>query len=147
MNVFIEKKGLKIFHQNVRGLFTNFTFLQKLFKECKNIYILSLSETHINGYNNNNELYQIHGYDFVQRNRKHGKGGGVAVYLKDIQWNRRFDLEKENVEKIWIEIFGTAERIAMQPRPLNVLYNKQQVNNTTITMIIIMFFYLKCFKY
>ena len=25
---FTEKKGLKIFHQNVRGLFTNFTLIQ-----------------------------------------------------------------------------------------------------------------------
>jgi len=83
VNAFTEKKGLKIFHQNVRGLFTNFNLIQNLFSTCKKIDILTVSETHINGFNDNNDLYQIDGYNFIQRNRKQGKGGGVGIYLRD----------------------------------------------------------------
>ena len=74
----------------------NFLQTLHLYKIYRNIDILSLSE--INGYNNNDELYHIDGYVFVQRNRNHGKGRRVAVYLKnDINWSRRFDLENENI--------------------------------------------------
>ena len=43
--------------------------------------------------------------EFVHRNRKNGKGGGVGIYLRNsLKWNRRQDLENEHVENIWIEI-------------------------------------------
>ncbi|MEM6812728.1 MAG: endonuclease/exonuclease/phosphatase family protein, partial [Pseudomonadota bacterium] len=52
-----------------------------------------------------NGLYNIDGFEFVQRNRKNGKGGGVGIYLRNnLKWNRRQDLESEHVENIWIEI-------------------------------------------
>ena len=88
INTFSDKKGLKIVHQNVRGLFSNFVHIQNLFHECKNIDILSLSETHVTGYNNINDLYKIDGFEFVHRNRKNGKGGGgVSEYIWEIVWN------------------------------------------------------------
>ena len=105
INAFSDKKGLKMFHQNVRGLFSNFVHIQNLFHECKNIDILSLSETHVTRYNNINDLYKIDDFEFVHRNRKNGKGGGVGIYLRNsLKWNRRQDLENEHVENIWIEI-------------------------------------------
>jgi len=123
VNAFTEKKGLKIFHQNVRGLFTNFNLIQNLFSTCKKIDILTVSETHINGFNDNNDLYQIDGYNFIQRNRKQGKGGGVGIYLRDnLKWKRRFDLERDTVESIWIEINITKSKnflLAVYYRPPN----------------------------
>ena len=35
-----------------------------------------------------------------------------------------------NVGKTEVMLFGTAKRISMQPRPLAVLYNQQQVVNS-----------------
>ena len=62
---------------------------------------------------------------------------------KNVTSTRKSDLERikgyfdenelvinMNVGKTEVMLFGTAKRIAMQPRPLNVQYNQQQVNNT-----------------
>ena len=105
---FLNSRGLKMFHQNVRGLFSNFVNVQELLDGGNRMDILSLSETHIinDGYDDNDTLYTVDGYRFIKRNRDGGRGGGVAVYLKDnIEWQRRSDLEREAIENIWIEIF------------------------------------------
>ena len=48
----------------------------------------------------------IHGYTFIKRNRTQGSGDGVGVYIKDnIVWERRFDLEKDGIESIWLEMY------------------------------------------
>ena len=45
------------------------------------------------------------GYNFEKRNRSVGKGGGVAIYIKDnINYIRRTDLENNKLENIVIEI-------------------------------------------
>eukprot|EP00795_Rhopilema_esculentum_P001269 gene1268-15649_t len=37
--------------------------------------------------------------------RKSGKGGGVGAYIGDgVVWDRRYDLDNNNIEAIWIEI-------------------------------------------
>ena len=106
---FLNSRGLKMFHQNVRGLFSNFVNVQELLDRGNRMDILSVSETHIiinDGYDDNDTLYTVDGYRFIKRNRDGGRGGGVAVYLKDnIEWQRRSDLEREAIENIWIEIF------------------------------------------
>ena len=110
MKVFMNTRGMKILHQNVRGLFSNFVCIEQLLDQHKKIDILSLSETHItdSNFDDNKGLFQIPGYTFTYQNRSKGKGGGVAMYIKNgISWNRRFDLERENVESIWMEIFIT----------------------------------------
>ena len=102
---FTKKRGLKLFHQNVRGILSNFIHIEHLLDQCKNIDILSLSETHIKTYYNNDNLYKIQGYQFIQRSRDKGNGGGVAFYLKEnLKWERRLDLETKTCENIWIEI-------------------------------------------
>ncbi len=106
LEVFLNTRGLKMFHQNVRGLLSNLVNVQELLDRNKRIGILS--ETHIteNGYDDNETLFAIDGYNFIKRNRKNGSGGGVAVYLKgDIEWQRRQDLERDAIENTWIEVF------------------------------------------
>ena len=102
---FTKKRGLKLFHQNVRGILTNFIHIEHLLDQCKNIDILSLSETHIKTYSSNDNLYKIQGYQFIQRSRDKGNGSGVAFYLKEnLKWDRRLDLETKTCENILIEI-------------------------------------------
>ena len=72
-------KGLKLFHLNIRGLWTNLSNISQIFSDNKNIDILSLGETHIA--DEPGEMYTIDGYTFVNRPRKNGKGGGVACYV------------------------------------------------------------------
>lgn len=104
---FMKSKGLKVFHHNIPGMFTNFVHIQELFDRHKGVDILILSETHIvdNQYDDYEGLFAIDGYSFVKQNRKRGRAGGVAVYIKEnIQWERRHDLERDNIESIWLEI-------------------------------------------
>ena len=102
------KKGVHIFHQNIRGLLTNFNKIQSFFCLYKNIDILTLSETHIlsQGYNDDDSLYQILGYKFIKRNREHGTHDGVAMYISEkLIWKRRHDLERDEIEGMIIECF------------------------------------------
>lgn len=84
-----------------------FHSLQDLFDRYVNIDIMTLSETHIidGQYDDVGPLYQIPGYYFLKRNRQCGKGGGLAMFIKnEIKWERRHDLENDDVESIWIEV-------------------------------------------
>ena len=105
---FMKSRGIKMFHHNIRGLLTNFIGLQELFDRHKNIDIMTISETHIidEQYYDNDNLYKIPGYTFLKWNRKAGRGGGVAMFIgESVMWERRQDLEKDNIESIWIEVF------------------------------------------
>eukprot|EP00794_Sanderia_malayensis_P005001 gene5001-5658_t len=103
-----SKKGVKILHHNVRGFSSNFDHVVEMLKSFPNMDILSLSETHFQQGRvdeNPEALYAIPGFSFVNKPRKSGKGGGVAAYISDkITYNQRFDLEKEEIECIWLEI-------------------------------------------
>lgn len=105
LEAFLRKKGISVLHQNVRGLLNNFTAIEELFSSNKNIDVLTLSETHICNSEDNDKLYKIPNYNFEKRHRKNGKGGGVALYVKDsINYIRRTDLESQELENIVIEI-------------------------------------------
>ena len=133
MDMLCKSKGMKLFHQNIRGIFTNFNGLCELFDSNQNIDVMTLSETHLSDTDltSNPELYKIHGYDFIYRNRKEGKGGGVAVYIKSsFRWKRRIDLECDDVENIWVEIFVNKSKsfliatVYKPPESSNYLSNK-----------------------
>ena len=45
-------------------------------------------------------------YNFVKKNRIKRPDGGVVMYISNtLKWQRRYDLERDNLESIWIEIF------------------------------------------
>jgi len=99
-------KGLKLFHHNKRGLWTNFHYITELLSSFQNIDILTLSETHTTS-DDPGVLFHVEGYTFIKRDRLKGKRGGVALYLSNKyvegeHWKRREDLENE-IESICIE--------------------------------------------
>ena len=101
---FLSKKGIKIIHQNIRGLTYNFNMLQEFLASHDHIDIVPLSETHLTE-NSLISLCEIDCYKMIRRNRTVGKGGVVAMYLIDnITFKRRYDLENLLLENIWIEI-------------------------------------------
>ena len=121
---FINTRGMKIVHQNVRGLFNNLLGLQELIERHRAVDILTVSETHIvdDRYDDNEHLYKIPGYVFINRNRKHGLGGGVAMYIKEsIDWVRRDDLENDSIECIWLEVFVKIQKAFCLPRVTDLL--------------------------
>ena len=104
---FIRNRGLKIFHQNARGLhdFGKIEQLKLLMEETnKEIQILGVTETHLNNNISDEELL-ISGYRVERKDRENGPCGGTAVYIRDdIQWQRRNDLEVNGIECLWIEL-------------------------------------------
>ena len=53
-----------------------------------------------------NEELKIPGYEFHRLDRKNGPGGGTAVYVRDcINFEIRPDLEADEIECCWVEIF------------------------------------------
>ena len=102
---FLNRTGMKCLHLNVRGLWSNFSFITEflLHKRKRKVDIFSLTETHIN--DEPGELYDIDGYSFINKPRRKGKGGGVGIYISnDLNWIRREDIENSDFECIWIEI-------------------------------------------
>ena len=101
----LNQKGVSILHQNVRGLLHNFTDIEQLLYTHKDIDIYTLSETHICAEEDNEKLYHVNGYNFEKRDRSNGRGGGVALYIRNsINYIRRTDLESDTLENIVIEI-------------------------------------------
>ena len=102
---FLHQRGLKVLHQNIRGLLCNFCSLQEFVSSNQNIDVLTLTETHISSKENNGDLYKLSGYNFESRERQSGKGGGVGCYVKEnVNYIRRKDLENKKLENIVIEI-------------------------------------------
>ena len=63
-----NQKGLKVFHQNIRGLFHNIAKLSTFLHTHKNTHIFSFSETHIDN-STPTQLFEIPGYTFINKNR------------------------------------------------------------------------------
>ena len=99
----ISKKGLKILHQNIRGLLANKSIICQILAGFRNIYIFSVSETHLSP--EREAEAQIEGYTFIAKSRASSQGGGVGVHISSsIPFQRRLDLELEDIECIWIEL-------------------------------------------
>ena len=94
----ISKKGLKILHQNIRGSLASKSIICQILAGFRNIHIFSVSETHLSP--EREAEAQIEGYKFTSR--ASSQGGGVGVYiLSSIPFQRRLELELEDIECIW----------------------------------------------
>ena len=99
----LSKRGLKILHQNIRGLLCHKHFVSELLDNFRTIHLLALSETHTTS--DDNPHLEIPGYYCEIKHRETGQGGGVSFYvLENIPYQRRHDLEWNDLECIWIEI-------------------------------------------
>ncbi len=106
MGDFLRCRGIKIFHQNIRGLISHKDALVEFLtrRESEQMHIIGVSETHLKGSILDGQL-EIQGYKLQRKDRNTGEGGGVAVYIKDaLCWHRRYDLETNSIECIWIEL-------------------------------------------
>ena len=69
----------------------------------RDIHIFSVSETHLSP--ERKAEAQIEGYTFIAKSRASSQGGGIGVYISSsIPFQRRLDLELEDIECIWIEL-------------------------------------------
>ena len=79
----VSSKGLKIFHQNIRGILSNFDMLQEFLVSHKNIDIATISETHLSG-ENHIDLCELDGYTFKSKSRAWKRWGCCKYILKTI---------------------------------------------------------------
>ena len=96
-------RGLKLFHQNLRGLHAKLNLITVFFRS-RDINILALSETHTQN-TDNFEIFSIPGYHYIGKSRTTGTGGGVGLYIlgKHDFVHRKY-LELTEIKSIWIEI-------------------------------------------
>ena len=106
VNSCVEARGFKIFHQNVNGLLHKLACVEIMMKETKNRFdVFGVTETHLREGILDEEL-KVDGYTFIRKDRINGAGGGVGCFIRaDIDWQRRWDLENDDNEGIWLEIF------------------------------------------
>ena len=98
-------KGLKVCHQNIRSLLPKIDQVRALLEPHKGINILGVTESHLSNNVSDTEI-TIDGYKLYRKDRQSNhRGGGVLVYLADsLSALRREDLEKPELEAIWIEL-------------------------------------------
>jgi hypothetical protein len=106
----IQQKTLHINIQSLSAKFDELKLLLATLQErgIKIDYVL-ICETFL--HDENNHLFEIPGYNFIQRNRKHMRRGGVAMYVNEsIQFKLREDIAifvEGEFESIFIETSNT----------------------------------------
>ena len=75
-----------------------------LIGESRHIHVLGITETKLDNNILDSEI-TIDGYTVIRRDRISGLGGGVCMFIRDdLNWDRRYDLECDEIEAIWIEM-------------------------------------------
>ena len=70
----------------------------------KDIDFFSITETNLSSHISDDEI-GIQGYTIYRLDRQAQSKGGVGVYVRDfVSVLRRFDLESNSIEGIWLEI-------------------------------------------
>ena len=107
ITAFSKQRGIKFLHQNICGLLKKIPQLETFVSvTMSKSGVISLSETHINGPTDDDELYKLPGYKFIKNNTKNGLGSGVGIVLKNgLNYKLRDDLQNLHIESIWLEIF------------------------------------------
>ena len=113
LNLGLSKKGFKMGHLNIQGIQNKNDQIDLLLNSSQNnIHILGLSETKLNCHHMNS-IFEVKNYQMFRKDRvisedRPEQGGGLIVYVKDgINCKRRYDLECERIECVWLEILPT----------------------------------------
>ncbi|XP_053398328.1 uncharacterized protein LOC128556711 [Mercenaria mercenaria] len=102
-NNFLHKQGFKFFHLNIHYLYPKFDELKILLHNHTYFDIIGLCETFLNDSFCDSE-FQISGYQMFRKDRK-TNGGGIIVFVnQNFKCVRRFDLESDKTEAIWLEV-------------------------------------------
>ena len=88
-------RGMKFIHQNIRSIRGKLDELNILISQCPNLHILAFTETWLDNGIADGEI-SLPGYKIFRSDRPNGKGGGIAVYVKEsLSIIRRVDLEQQ----------------------------------------------------
>jgi len=136
----LNKCKLKTIHLNIHSLPDKFDKLKLLLISTKlDPDVILLCETFLN--NNNENLYQLNGYQFISKSRVRKACGGVAMYIKnELNFKIRNDLSPHvegTFESILIEtinenkryIIGEIYRPPNTNEQLSINYYEETLNN------------------
>ena len=95
--------GLKFVQWNARSVYPKLDELRFIMCDpLREADVLGITETWLNSSYAHSST-EIDGYNHERRDRRGGRGGGVAVYIRDeIPYSRRTDLQNEHLEDLWI---------------------------------------------
>ena len=98
--------GLRFVLWNARSVYPKIDELRLIMGNSKReADVLGITETWLNTTSYSDSSVAIDGYNLERRDMSTGRGGGVAVYLHDsVPYTRRHDLEKDQLEDLWVEI-------------------------------------------
>ena len=98
-----KNKGLHLIHINARSMYNKLSEIRIITRET-NPAILSITESWLDE-SHTTESISIEGYNIVRRDRK-THAGGVLMYVRsDLAYNQRQDLQNDNLEDLWIELY------------------------------------------
>lgn len=104
---------VSLIYMNIRSLRKNFTqLLADIHKIINKIHIIILVETNIT--DNENRFYEINGYNSIFLNRE-GRGGGIAVYIRDDIHHNSTLLNTVSLESIQVDIQIQNKTITLFP--------------------------------
>ncbi|MCG8034833.1 MAG: hypothetical protein JAZ03_22035 [Candidatus Thiodiazotropha taylori] len=107
-NLGLRGKGLRIGHINIQGLGNKFDEIKIMLQSNSNkIHILGLSETKLSDLHPDS-VFEVNEFQKPFRKDRGSNGGGLLVYVKTgISCIRRYDLEHDSLECIWLEVKPT----------------------------------------
>lgn len=115
---------ISLIYMNIRSLRKNFTLLLAgIHKIINKIHLIILVETNIT--DNENRFFQINGYRSIFLNRE-GRGGGIAVYIRDDIYHNTTPLNTVSFETIQVDINIKNKIITLFP-----IYRPPSQNVTT----------------
>ena len=95
------KNKFSVVHYNVQSISDKLDIIESEF--C-NFDIICLTETWLDQRTSNNTI-SLNDYNLYRRDRVGDNHGGVCVYVKqNIYSRRRSDIERPNIECVWIEV-------------------------------------------
>ena len=122
----VFRKSLSIVHYNVQSVLHKLDILSV---ELQHFDVLTFSETWLNDSVNTCDI-MINSYQKPERkDRERDSHGGVLIYIKEnIPYKRRLDLEINQLECIWIELFLNKKHVLIgtfyRPPNSDLLYSQ-----------------------
>ena len=101
--LWFNDKGLNFMHLNVHYLYSKIDEIKLLISQQQNIHIMGFCETFLSETLSNAQL-RLDNFELFRKDRN-TLGGGLVLYIQEqLTCTRRFDLETDFVESIWLEI-------------------------------------------
>ena len=100
-----QNEDFSILHINSRSISKNVDSLETLLHSLNkfSFCVIWISETWLN--KNSPDMFNIQYYEMIHADRKEGRGGGVALYIrKTLKYKLRKDIHFQGVEDIFVEI-------------------------------------------